>query len=88
MQVLADAQAAGAVGVHPPAQVLGDLDRTRERGLRQHRRELLAAVATELVIGTQTLLQDAGEIAQHRVAGEVTVGVVHFFEVIDVDHQQ
>ena len=64
------------VRFHQRAQLFTNLCGVRQRGLRQDRAELLAAVAAEPVVRPQPLLQDRRQPAQHGVAGQMAVGVV------------
>ncbi len=50
--------------------------------------ELLAAVAREHLVAPDALLDDARDLLEHVVAGEVAVHVVDLLEVVDVEHQE
>ena len=73
---------------HGDAQPLAQDARPLEVDLATDHRELLAAVARQDVLGADRLRHHAGDGGQHRVAGQVTVGVVDLLEVVDVDEQQ
>ena len=69
--------------------LLGDRGGARERCLRQHDGEFLAAHArAPVVLAGQRLLHAAYEFHQHVVARRMAVPIVDVFEVIDVAHQQ
>src|SRR5690606_24675850 len=76
--------------------VLGDLfaeglregDGAFELGLREHDRELFAAVAGEDFVAADALLDDLGELAQDVVAREVAALVVDALEEVDVEHDE
>ncbi len=51
-------------------------------------RELFTAVPCEHIFGADGLQSDLGDLYEHCVAGEVTEGVVHAFEVIDIEHDE
>ena len=70
------------------AQPVGERPRPLEVRLRQHDGELLAAVAREHLVATDARLDDARELLQHEVAGEVAVDVVDLLEVVDVEHDE
>jgi len=78
-QRLARDRAADAFGHH---RGVGDA------GMRQQRRELLAAGAREQVVRTQLLQAGPGQELQGLVADVVAVVVVDALEVVDVQHQQ
>ena len=71
-------------------QPLGGLPSRLQVGLREHEQELLAAVAADDIGGPQGGPERHGGGAQHRVPGEVTVGVVDALEEVEVadDHGQ
>src|SRR5205823_12308859 len=50
--------------------------------------ELLTAVPADHVRPAQRTGQAAGDLADHRVADQVAVGVVDPLEVVDVDHDR
>ena len=70
------------------ADPLGDLERLLRRRLRQQDRELLAAEAGRNVVVAQLGAEDLGDALQHRVAGEVAVGVVDLAQQVEVGHDQ
>ena len=72
----------------PEAQLLGHRAPALVRRLRAEDRELVAAQAGEHLLRTQQLAHRGGDLLQHHVAAEVSVRVVHFLEVIDVDDHQ
>ena len=67
---------------------LGDLHRLLRWSLRQQDRELLAAEAGRDVVVAQLGAEDLGDALQHRVAGEVAVGVVDLAQQVEVGHDQ
>ena len=77
-----------ALLLHGHAQPLAQDARPLEVDLATDHRELLAAVARQDVLGADRLRHHAGDGGQHRVTGQVTVGVVDLLEVVDVDEQQ
>ena len=71
-----------------PADPLGDLERLLRRCLGQEDRELLAAEPGRHVVVPQLGAEDLGDALQHRVAGEMAVGVVDLAEQVEVGHDQ
>ena len=67
---------------------LGDLERLLRRRLGQEDAELLAAEARRHVVVAQLGAEDLGDALQHRVAGEVAVGVVDVAQQVEVGHDQ
>ena len=49
--------------------------------------KFLAPVATDNVFGTHAVLHHNGKLAQDRVASLMAKGVIHFLEVIHVEHE-
>ena len=70
------------------ADPLGDLERLLRRRLRQEDRELLAAEPGRDVVVAQLGAEDLGDALQHRVAGEMAVGVVDLAQQVEVGHDQ
>ena len=66
---------------------LGDLGASGEIGTRQHRDQLLAAIAGRQVLLANFFAQHLGHQAQHLVADAVAEIVVEGLEVVDVEHQ-
>ena len=66
----------------------GDHQGLFDTGFRQDKDELLPPVAGDEVVFPDDGLGDATEFAQEKITGLVTVGVVEFFEMIDVRQQQ
>ena len=50
--------------------------------------KLLAAVAREHLVTTDASLDDAREILEHEVPGQVPVEIVDLLEVVDVEHHE
>ena len=73
---------------HRGADALGQRGGLLERRPREDHRELLAAVAGEVVGLARAVAQHSGDRAQHVVALLVADGVVDRLEVVEVHHQQ
>ena len=71
-----------------PPDPLGDLERLLGRRLRQQDRKLFPAEARRHVVVTELSPERFRDLLQHRIAGEVTVGVVDVAEEIEVGHDQ
>src|SRR3954471_17347042 len=56
-------------------------------GLRKHETQLFSAVACQALLAPRPDTKNGGQLAQHEVAREVAVPVVHVLEVVDVDQQ-
>jgi hypothetical protein len=72
---------------HVVADALGRVERAQRVGVRQEDDELVAAEAAEQVGLAQRGGDRTRDLAQHQVAGQVSVQVVDALEVIDVNHQ-
>ena len=68
--------------------MLGDGERPRLAGAREHERELLAAEPRRHVTLAARGPQHVGEAPQHVVARVVAERVVDALEVVEVEHQQ
>jgi hypothetical protein len=68
------------------AHPLGEADGRVQRGTGQDEHELLAAVAAYPVDLARVVTQDPGELAQHLIAGLMSVGVVDTLEHVEVAH--
>jgi hypothetical protein len=68
------------------AYVVDHADRGLDRRVHQDDGEFLAAVTADHVGAAQALLEQAGQIPDHPVAGGVSMAVVHLLEVVDIDH--
>ena len=68
--------------------MLGNQLGTLGRAVRQHHGELIAAQASHPTHVAHQLVEQAGELAQHGIAGFVAQAVVHQSEVIQIDEQQ
>ena len=71
---------------HDPPQLLGDRRGRVGIGLRQHDQELLATVPARGVDGPDVGRQQRAHVAQHQVAGRVSMRVVEPLEVVEVGH--
>ena len=67
-------------------QALHQADDLRLRQLLDQDRELLAAVAADVIGLAQAPAQEGGQRGEHAVAHRVAVPVVHGLEVVEVDH--
>ena len=67
------------------ADLLGERERVVEHRLRQHQRELFAAVTRREVGGADRFLEDRRNRLEHFVADGVAVRVVDLLEEIEVD---
>jgi hypothetical protein len=73
---------------HAFSDHFGDDQRPLDRRIRQDHRELVAAIATDDIVGA-TALRDLGrDQAQNAVTDEVTELVVEMLEIVDVDQKQ
>ena len=70
------------------AHAFGDPHRVLAGAPGQEHDELVAAVASGDVEVLGVGDERVGDLTQHRVAGQVPVGVVHLLEVVDVEHEQ
>ena len=73
---------------HGLADLLGQLARALQVGLRQDHGELLAAVARGQIAALDRLGQHLRHQTQHLIADLMAVGVVELLEMIDVGEQQ
>ncbi len=67
---------------------LGDLERLLGRSLGEQNRELLAAEAGRNVVVTELDAKNLRDPLEHRIAGEVAVGVVDVSQEVEVGHDQ
>ena len=75
-------------GVTTAPQSNGDFGGAGQVGFRQQQGEFLATQATEQV-GVPFVQQDAsGKFLQHFVANRMAELVIHFLEMIQIQHQQ
>src|SRR5262249_718252 len=70
------------------ADVLADRAGLREPGSRKQDHELLPAIARGHILALYVLFEGTRDETEHLVASEMAEGVIHIFEVINVDHQQ
>ena len=56
------------------------------RSVQQDNAKLLATVPADNISPAQPFLQDARKTLQDLVSGQVPVGVVDFFEMVQIDH--
>ena len=69
-----------------PPRPLDRHERLLARRLRHHPRELVAADATQDILGARVVSQAPRNADQHLVADLVPAEVVDVLEVVDVDH--
>jgi hypothetical protein len=76
------------MATHRRAQALSDLARALRRRVRQQRHELVPRITSRQVVRAQVLPQQLGDLHEHTISLQVTVGVIHQLEEIDVDDKQ
>ena len=75
-------------GFHLAADLVGEMDRAHELGLRQDHHEFLAAIARRGIAALDVLGQAIRHQAQDLVAGLMPPSVVEFLETVDVAHDE
>ena len=68
--------------------MVGDRQGLTQACVGQHHRKFLAAIAGGDVLALDGLLQRHRNQPQHLIAGEMAVGIVERFEMVDVKHHQ
>ena len=73
------------IGGQPLAQALGQHLRLFRSSFGHQHDEFIAAIARHDVRLPRLLLEQAADARQDEVAFEVSHGVVHFFELVEID---
>ena len=70
------------------AHAFGDGQRILFVCAGQNHHKLLSAIAQENIALANALANLVCDVAQHAIAHDVAVGVVHLLEMVDIEHQQ